>query len=360
MSSSARSTATRSTLKLDVVIASLLLNAGTLLALVTWMTADRPDFFSGISNDQVRAAASILAIGVPISIVAAGASRLSARLSVDLGTGTLLALLAALSAIFTAAAVFHAVLPWDSFTLMRLLHALTNGVTIFLVARVLVRRARQLPDWISITGTIFAVGLLPLGLLTIAVDAFTSFDLPVGNLPLPVGNHTDALLAAIYLAALLPVLFFGRALLRAESARYRPIERRFAEFFAAFGVGSLAATVVPLATTRLYDSLQTCTSPDVYDYVCNRPPGEWVVIGLLTGLAAWRLIRGAERAKEPLLWVGALPPVITTAIAINWYLPNELGGLPVAGALIALGGLLLLRRATMNPAPRSRRAAKRR
>lgn len=75
------------------------------------------------------------------------------------------------------------------------------------------------------------------------------------------------------------------------------------------------------------------------------------MIGLLTGLTAWRLIRGAERAKEPLLWIGALPPVITTAIAINWYLPDELGGLPVAGALIALGGLLLLRRATMTPAP---------
>jgi len=161
---------------------------------------------------------------------------------------------------------------------------------------------------------------------------------------------------ALYLAVLLPSLFLGRALLKVESARYRPNERRFAEVFAAFGVGSLAATVVPLATTRLYDSLQTCTN----EYVCTRPPGEWVVIGLLTGLTAWRLIRGAEGAKQPLLWIGALPPVIATAIAINWYLPDQLGGLPVAGALIALGGLLLLRRATMTTAPRSRRAAKRR
>jgi hypothetical protein len=159
---------------------------------------------------------------------------------------------------------------------------------------------------------------------------------------------------ALYLAVLLPSLFLGRALLKVESARYRPNERRFAEVFAAFGVGSLAATVVPLATTRLYDALQTCTS----EYVCTRPPGEWVVIGLLTGLTAWRLIRGAEGAKQPLLWIGALPPVITTAIAINWYLPDQLGGLPVAGALIALGGLLLLRRATMATAPRPRRASK--
>jgi hypothetical protein len=128
------------------------------------------------------------------------------------------------------------------------------------------------------------------------------------------------------------------------------------EFFAAFGVGSLAATVVPFATTRLYDSLQACTN----EYVCTRPPGEWIVIGLLTGLTAWRLIRGAEGAKQPLLWIGALPPLVTTAIAINWYLPAWLGGLPIAGALIAFGGLLLLRRATMEPAPRSRRAAKRR
>jgi hypothetical protein len=360
MSTSTRRTATGSPLKLDVVVASLLLNAGILLALVTWLTANRLDLFYWIGNEQLRTAVTILALGVPVAIAATAAGRLSTRLPVDLGTGTLLTLIAALGAIFTSAAVLHAVLPWDSFTLMRLLHALTNGATIFLIARVLVRRARKHPDWISITGTIFAVGLLPIGLLSLAVDALTYFDLPVGDPPLPVVNPADALLAALYLAALLPALFFGRALLRAESARYRPIERRFAEFFAAFGVGSLAATVVPLATTRLYDSLQTCTNPNVYDYVCTRPPGEWIVIGLLTGLTAWRLIRGAERAKQPLLWIGALPPVITTAIAINWYLPAELGGLPVAGALIALGGLVLLRRATMATAPRSRRAANRR
>jgi hypothetical protein len=273
---------------------------------------------------------------------------------VDLGTRTLLALIAALSAIFTTAAVLHAVLPWGSFTLMRLLHALINGVTIFLIARVLVRRARQHPDWISITGTIFAVGLLPLGLLSLAVDAFTFFGIPVGASPALGVNPADALLAALYLAALLPALFFGHALLRSESARYRPIERRFTEFFAAFGVGSLAAIVVPLATTRLYDTLQTCTN----EYVCTRPPGEWVVIGILTGLTAWRLIRSAEGAKQPLLWIGALPPLVTTAVAINWYLPAWLGGLPIAGALIAFGGLLLLRRATMTPAPRPRRASR--
>lgn len=356
MSTTTRRTSSGSAIKLDVILASLLLNAGILIALFTWVTAERFDFFAGISNEQLRAAASILVIGLPITIVAAVLGRLGTRLPVDLGTGTLLTLIAALSAIFTTAAVLHVLLPWESFTLMRLLHALINGISIFMIARVLVRRARQHPDWISITGTIFAVGLLPLGLLSLAVDALTLFGIPVGASPALGVTPSDALLAALYLAALLPALYFGSALLRAESARYRPIERRFTEFFAAFGVGSLAATVVPLATTRLYDSLQTCTN----EYVCTRPPGEWIVIGLLTGLTAWRLIRGAERAKEPLLWIGALPPVITTAIAINWYLPDELGGLPVAGALIALGGLLLLRRATMSPAPRLRRAAKRR
>ncbi|MEY3684115.1 MAG: hypothetical protein RIS62_825 [Chloroflexota bacterium] len=97
----------------------------------------------------------------------------------------------------------------------------------------------------------------------------------------------------------------------------------------------------------------------MYQRICLHPTtGEWIVIGLLTGLTAWRLIRGAERAKQPLLWIGALPPVVTTAIAINMYLPAELGGLPIAGALIAVGGLLLLRRATMAAAPRPRRASK--
>ena len=162
--------------------------------------------------------------------------------------------------------------------------------------------------------------------------------------------------AGLYLAALLPALFFGSALLRAGSSQYRPVERRFVEVFAAFGVGSLAAVLVLIVTTHLYDTLQTCTN----DYVCARPPAEWIVIGLLTGLTAWRLIREAEHAKQPLLWIGALPPVITTAIAINWYLPAGLGGIPIAGALITIGGLLLLRRATMTPAPRSRRASKRR
>ena len=161
--------------------------------------------------------------------------------------------------------------------------------------------------------------------------------------------------SANYLAALLPALFFGRELLRAESARYRPVERRFVEVFAAFGVGSLAAVLVPRATAQLYDTLQTCT---VEPYACDRLPAEWVIIGLLTGLTAWRLIRGAERAKQPLLWIGALPPVLTTAVAINWYLPAGLGGLPIAGALISIGGLLLLRRATMATAPRPRRASK--
>ena len=355
MSTTTRRTSFGSAIKLDVILASLLLNAGILLALVTWVTADRPDFFSGISNEQLRAAASILAIGVPIAIVAAGASRLSTHLPVELGTGTLLKLIAALGTTFTVAAVATVVRPWDGSVSDFAFQTLINGGTIFLLARVLVRRARQHPDWISITGSIFAVGLLPLGLISLIAQAFSPWAIR------PVTQEINLLavaIAAFYLAALLPALFFGHALLHSESDRYRLNERRFTEFFAALGVGSLAATVVPLATTRLYDALQTCTEPNVYDYVCTRPPGEWIMIGLLTGLTAWRLIRGAERAKEPLLWIGALPPVITTAIAINWYLPDELGGLPVAGALIALGGLLLLRRATIRPAPRPRRASK--
>ena len=357
MSTRLQPESSRTSLKLDVIFASLLLNAGTLLALVTWITADRLDRWSWISNEQLRTVVSIAAVGVPVTIVAILARRLSERLSVDLGTGTLLALIAPLSAMFTTAAVLHSALPWNTEDGNRLLHLLINCGTIFFLARIFARRARRSPDWISITGTIFAVGLLPLGLASLVVETFVAWATasltsgPLGEVPLII-----VAFVALYLAVLLPSLFLGRALLKVESARYRPNERRFAEVFAAFGVGSLAATVVPLATTRLYDSLQTCTN----EYVCTRPPGEWVVIGLLTGLTAWRLIRGAEGAKQPLLWIGALPPVIATAIAINWYLPDQLGGLPVAGALIALGGLLLLRRATMTPAPRSRRAAKRR
>ena len=357
MSTRLQPESSRTSLKLDVIFASLLLNAGTLLALVTWITADRLDRWSWISNEQLRTVVSIAAVGVPVTIVAILARRLSERLSVDLGTGTLLALIAPLSAMFTTAAVLHSALPWNTEDGNRLLHLLINCGTIFFLARIFARRARRSPDWISITGTIFAVGLLPLGLASLVVEtsvAWATASLtsgPLGEVPLII-----VAFVALYLAVLLPSLFLGRALLKVESARYRPNERRFAEVFAAFGVGSLAATVVPLATTRLYDSLQTCTN----EYVCTRPPGEWVVIGLLTGLTAWRLIRGAEGAKQPLLWIGALPPVIATAIAINWYLPAELGGLPVAGALIALGGLVLLRRATMRPAPRPRRAAKRR
>jgi hypothetical protein len=361
MSTTTRRTSSGSAIRLDVILASLLLNAGILLALVTWITADRLDRWSWISNEQLRTVVSIAAVGVPVTIVATIARRLSARLLVDLGTGTLLALIAPLSAMFTTAAVLHSALPWSTEDGNRLLHLLVNCGTIFFLARIFARRARRSPDWISIPGTIFAVGLLPLGLASLVAEAFNAWAAasltsgPLGEAPLIIVAFT-----ALYLAVLLPSLFLGRALLKVESARYRPNERRFVEVFAAFGVGSLAATVVPLATTRLYDSLQTCTNPNVYEYVCTRPPGEWIVIGLMTGLTALRLIRGAERAKQPLLWVGALPPVITTAIAINWYLPDELGGLPVAGALIALGGLVLLRRATMTPAPRSRRAAKRR
>ena len=356
MSTTARRTSSGSAIKLDVILASLLLNAGILLALFTWVTAERLDLFAGISNEQLRAAASILAIGLPVTIVAAVSGRLSTRLPVDLGTGTLLTLIAALGAIFTSAAVLHAVLPWDSFTLMRLLHALTNGVTIFLIARVLGRRARQHPDWISITGTIFAVGLLPIGLVTLVVETFFTWaNTSLTGGPLPQGVPPFVVvLAALYLVVLLPALFLGRALLQAESALYRPVERRFVEVFAAFGVGSLASVVVPIATFRLYELMQTCTN----DYVCTRPPAEWIVVGLLTGVTAWRLIRGAERAKQPLLWIGVLPPVFTTLIAINVYLPSELGGLPVAGALISISGLLLLRRATMATAPRPRRASR--
>jgi hypothetical protein len=359
MSRSARSTATGSSLKLDVVIASLLLNGGILVALFTWLTADRGPLVAWISTEPFRSIAAALVIGAPVAIATSIASRLSARLPADLGTGTLLALIAGLSTVFTTALVVISALGWESLAsdpsvLTRLLFALINCTTVFLVARVVARRARQHPDWISIISTIFAVGLLPLALLSIVFDPFTVRNVfAVG--PFPQG-FANVAIAAIYLVAVLPALFFGRLLLRTEAARYRPVERLFVDVLAAFGVGSLAATVVPLATTRLYDTLQNCTN----EYVCTRPPGEWVVIGLLTGLAAWRLIRGAEGAKQPLLWIGALPPVITTAIAINWYLPAELGGLPVAGALIALGGLVLLRRATMTPAPRLRRAAKRR
>ena len=356
MSTSTQRKATSSPLKLDVVIASLLLNAGILLALVTWITANRPDFFSGISNEQLRAALSILAVGAPVAAAAAAAGRLSARLPVDLGTGTLLALIAALSAVFTAAAVLHSVLPGDSSLAALLFHTVINCGTIFLMARIFARRARRLPDWISITGTIFAVGLLPIGLVTLVVETFFTWantSLTGGPLPQGVPPFVVAL-AALYLVVLLPALFLGRALLQAESALYRPVERRFVEVFAAFGVGSLASVVVPIATFRLYELMQTCTN----DYVCTRPPAEWIVVGLLTGVTAWRLIRGAERAKQPLLWIGVLPPVLTTLIAINVYLPSELGGLPVAGALVSIGGLLLLRRATMVSAPRPRRASR--
>lgn len=359
MTTTTRRTSSGSAIKLDVVLASLLLNAGILLALFTWITADRYELFNSISNLQHRSIATVLAIGAPVVFVATLASRLVARLAVDLGTGTLLALVARLSAVFTAALLAISALPLDALMpdqsfLVRLFLAVVFGATVFLVARVFARRTRRHPDWISITGTIFALGLLPLALLSVAFEPFTVRTVfAVGPLPEGFGN---VVIAAIYLVALLPALFFGRTLLHTEATRYRPVERRFVDVLGAFGVGSLAATLVPISTNRLYDTLQTCTN----EYVCTRPPGEWIVIGLLTGLAAWRLIRGAERAKEPLLWTGALPPVITTAIAINWYLPDELGGLPVAGALIALGGLVLLRRATMTPAPRSRRAAKRR
>jgi hypothetical protein len=352
MSTSTQRTAAGSPLKLDVVFASLLLNGGILLALVTWITANRLDLFYWIGNEQLRTAVSILAVGAPVAIAAAAAGRLSTRLPVDLGTGTLLALIAALSTVFTGAAVLHSALPWDASFIARLLNALINGGTIFLMARIFARRARRLPDWISITGAIFAVGLLPLGLVTLVVETLSMWT----GIPLSQDvNLLAVAFAALYLAALLPALLFGRGLLRAESARYRPVERRFVEVFAAFGVGSLAAVFVPIATTHLYDTLQTCT---VEPYACDRLPAEWVIIGLLTGLTAWRLIRGAERAKQPLLWIGALPPVITTAIAINWYLPAGIGGLPLAGALISIGGLLLLRRATMATAPRPRRASR--
>jgi hypothetical protein len=351
MSTSTQRTATGSPLKLDVVIASLLLNAGILLALVTWITADRLDRWSWISDEQVRTIVSIAATGLPVTIIASLVGRLIGRLPVDLGTGTLLTLITSLSALFTAAAILHSALPWDSSEAVRWLHALINGGTIFLMARILARRARRDPDWLSITGTIFAVGLLPLGLASLIYELIST---PTLLSPDGAAQPQSVVSAALYLAALLPTLFFGRALLRAESARYRAVERRYVDVFAAFGVGALAAFVVPIATTRLYDTLQTCTN----EYVCTRPPGEWIVVGLLTGLTAWRLIRGAEVAKQPLLWIGALPPVVTTAIAINWYLPAGLGGLPIAGALIAFGGLLLLRRATMTPAPRPRRASR--
>lgn len=351
MSRSTQRTATGSPLKLDVVISSLLLNAGILLALVTWITTDRPEFLFWVSNEQLRAALSTLAVGAPVAIAATLASRLSVHLAVDLGTGTLLALIAALSVVFTGAAVLNSAMLWDVSFLARLLNALINCATVFLMARIFARRARRIPDWISITGLIFAVGLLPLGLVTLIVEAASAWS----GVPLSQDVNLQAVaFAGLYLAALLPALFFGKALLRAESSQYRPVERRFVEVFAVFGVGSLAAVLVPIVTTHLYDTLQTCTP----DYVCARPPGEWIVIGLLTGITAWRLIRGAERARQPLLWIGALPPVVTTAIAINWYLPAGLGGLPIAGALITVGGLLLLRRATMAPVPRPRRASK--
>lgn len=351
MKRAAQRTTTGASLRLDVVIASLLLNAGILLALVTWITADRLDRWSWISDEQVRTVVSIAATGLPVAILANLLGRLLRRLSAELGTGTLLALIASLSALFTTAAVLHTALPWGVADEVQFLHVVIDGATIFFMARIFARRARLAADWISVTGTIFAVGLLPLGLTSLLFELK-----PTPTLPFPavIQDPWNIASAALYLAALLPALFAGRELLRAESARYRPIERQYVEVLAAFGVGALAAVLAPIGTSQLYDTLQTCTN----EYVCTRPPGEWIVIGLLTGLTAWRLIRSAERAKQPLLWIGALPPVVTTAIAINMYLPAELGGLPIAGALIAVGGLLLLRRATMAAAPRPRRASK--
>ncbi|MFM9128577.1 MAG: hypothetical protein ACKOPF_01805, partial [Candidatus Limnocylindrus sp.] len=223
MSTRQQPVTSRTTLKLDVIFASLLLNAGTLLALVTWITADRLDRWSWISDEQLRTVVSIAAVGVPVTIAAILARRLSERLSVDLGTGTLLALIAPLSAMFTTAAVLHSALPWNTEDGSRLLHLLINCGSIFFLARIFARRARQSPDWISITGTIFAVGLLPLGLSSLVVEALVSWATasltsgPLGAVPLMM-----VAFAALYVALLLPSLFFGRALLQIELARYRP------------------------------------------------------------------------------------------------------------------------------------------
>jgi hypothetical protein len=113
MSTTARRTSSGSTIKLDVILASLLLNAGILLALFTWITADPGPLVAWISTEPFRSIAAVLVIGAPVAIATSIASRLSARLPADLGTGTLLALIAGLSTVFTTALVVISALGWE-------------------------------------------------------------------------------------------------------------------------------------------------------------------------------------------------------------------------------------------------------
>lgn len=342
------------TSRLELAVASLLLNVGTLFALVTWLTTNRFELFANVSNEQVRMVLSTLVVGLPVTLVSLGGQRLSQRIPAELGLTSLLSLAAPISALFTLAAVLHALLPLDA-TLAHPARAVINIGTLVVLARIILRRARRAPDWLSIAGGVFAVGLLPLATLSLLAQSFQEWRNWQELSQVPSAQVVLSAVFLIYLVALVPSLFFGRAMAGTEALRYRPVEQKFVNVIATFGTGALAAILIPIATSQLYGSLNLGMS----DLPYVQPPGEWVVIGLLAAATAWRLVREAERRQQPLLWIGAIPPVITTTIAINWYLPAELGGLPVAGALIALGGLVLLRRGMM-VGPRSRRPVKRR
>jgi hypothetical protein len=331
-----------------LAIASLLVSVGTLLALSSWLTTDTWELFAAMEQEQIRSALSILVLGVPVTVTALIGERLARRLPPGLGIATLLGLLAPISALLTGAALLLALLPSEWDVPAQVARSLVGVTALLLLARIVVRFARRSPDWLSIISVVFALGLLPVGALSITAQQLVRWNY-VG-MGMSTAEAPTIVIHLTYLALLLPALFFGRALVLAEVVRYRVAEAQLSGVLAAFGTGTLSALLTPVAVGQTYDALQRCTG----EYSCARPPGEWVVIGLMSGVTAWLLIRAAERSKLGLLWIGALPPVIVTAIAINWYLPAELSGLPIAGTLIVIGGLVLLRRATMNPASQPR------
>ncbi|MEY4666226.1 MAG: hypothetical protein RIQ87_6 [Chloroflexota bacterium] len=345
-------------------VASILINGGVLLSLAAWFTANIParlGIESLALSEGSRNALTILVLGAPIAVVARLALMPARHLPQALGVQTVLASLSGVAALLTgwlalafilaggpgvtASATVSAPAVLRNLGLTALL-----SLMLLLGTRRAIAQAREAANTLSVSIAGFMLGLLPLVLLSSALNfVMQSFTVT----PLDPYLYVDPvrfLTLAVLLVALIPALLFGGELVLELRRTVRAGSSRLLTFIAFFGIGSLSAVFVQMLVSELYATAVHCT-PD--SATCSSQPGRELVSLTVNAIATIAVVRRASREREHVAWVGPIFPALATAVATYSILPESLRGLPLIGALSITIGIALLWRGRL----RSRRGA---
>jgi hypothetical protein len=203
-----------------------------------------------------------------------------------------------------------------------------------------IAQAREAANTLSVSIAGFMLGLLPLVLLSSALNfVMQSFTVAPLDPYLYVVNPVRFLTLAVLLVALIPALLFGGELVLELRRTVRAGSSRLLTFIAFFGIGSLSAVFVQILVSELYATAVNCTPESA---TCSSLPGQELVSLTVNAIATIAVVRRASREREHVAWVGPIFPALATAVATYSILPESLRGLPLIGALSITIGIALL------------------